>query len=120
MKIEDQERYRALLKATRLAILDNARKSLSQDMILDAADLSDEMDLASTSTLQSFELRLRSRERVLLSKVEASLRRIDDGSFGICIDCEEPISSKRLAARPEATLCMRCKESQERSERLYV
>ncbi len=49
--------------------------------------------------------------------IDAALKRIEDGSFGICESCEEPISIKRLEARPETTLCIRCKEDQERVER---
>jgi DnaK suppressor protein len=48
-----------------------------------------------------------------------ALKKIDDGTFGICEDCEEPISRKRLEARPETALCIRCKEDQERDEKAF-
>jgi DnaK suppressor protein len=88
-------------------------------MTLDANDLPDEMDLASSEYLQSFTFRLRGREKVFLDKIERALRKIDEGTYGICEQCEEEIAPKRLEARPETTLCIRCKEDQERLERDY-
>src|SRR6266550_2110587 len=75
------------------------------------------MDLASSEYIQSFEFRLRGREKSLLSKLDLALKKIEDGSFGVCEICEEPIGKKRLEARPETTLCIKCKEDQEREER---
>jgi DnaK suppressor protein len=88
-------------------------------MTLDSDDLPDEMDLASSEYLQSFTFRLRGREKTFLKKIENALGKIDQGTFGICEACEEPISMKRLEARPETTLCIRCKEDQERIEKAY-
>ena len=88
-------------------------------MALDPSDLPDEMDLASSEYLQSFEFRLRGREKYHLAKLERALQKIDDGSFGVCEECEEPISKKRLEARPETGLCIRCKEDQERDEKAF-
>ena len=75
------------------------------------------MDLASSEYLQSFTFRLRGREKVFLDKIQRALERIDEGTFGTCDECSEEISAKRLEARPETTLCIRCKEDQERVER---
>ena len=88
-------------------------------MTLDSADLPDEMDLASSEYLQSFTIRLRGRERTFLAKIDKALQKIDASTFGICEACEEEISVKRLEARPETTLCIRCKEEQEREERQF-
>ena len=63
--------------------------------------------------------RCHGRERGLLDKIEKALSRLEDGSFGMCDSCGEEISAKRLEARPEATLCIQCKEEQERQERDY-
>jgi len=63
------------------------------------------------------EFRLRGREKSLLSKLDLALKKIDDSTFGICEICEEQIGKKRLEARPETTLCIKCKEDQEREER---
>jgi DnaK suppressor protein len=115
----DLEKFRKLLESKRQGVLENARKTLTQDMALDPNDLADEMDLASSEYLQSFEFRLRGREKVHLAKLELALKKLDDGGFGICEVCEEPISKKRLEARPETTLCIRCKEDQERDEKAF-
>src|SRR5690606_32299403 len=94
-----------------------AQATLEEDMTLDANDLPDEMDLASSEYLQSFTFRLRGREKVFLDKIKKSLEKIVDGSLGGCDDWCEKIMIKRLEARPETTLCIRCKEDQERVEK---
>ncbi|MEZ4369084.1 MAG: TraR/DksA C4-type zinc finger protein [Kofleriaceae bacterium] len=109
--------FRDLLEEKRRQVIDRARKTLTEDMTLDTNDLADEMDLASSESLQSFEFRLRGREKSLLGKLDLALRKIDEGNFGVCEICDEPIGRKRLEARPETSLCIRCKEDQEREER---
>ena len=111
------KKFQQLLEDKRNEIVQRARQTLDQDMTLDADDLPDEMDLASSEYLQSFTFRLRGREKTFLEKIQKALERIEDGSFGDCEECGEPISEKRLEARPETTLCIRCKEDQERVER---
>ena len=113
------EHFKGLLEQHRAQIIANAQATLAEDMTLDANDLPDEMDLASSEYLQSFTFRLRGREKVFLDKIDKALRKIEDGSFGTCEECGEEISVKRLEARPETTLCIRCKEDQERMERDY-
>ena len=119
LKKKDLKRFRELLEEKRGRVLKNAQRTLSEDMTLDAEELADEMDLASSEYLQSFTFRLRGREKVFLSKIDAALARIDKGEFGVCEECEEEISVKRLEARPETTLCIRCKEDQEKMERAF-
>ena len=111
------KKFKTLLTEKRDEILKKAKQTLEQDMALDTDDLPDEMDLASSEYIQSFEFRLRGREKSLLSKLDLALKKIDDGTFGVCEICEEPIGKKRLEARPETTLCIKCKEDQEREER---
>lgn len=119
LKKKELKRFREILHEKREEILRNAKRTLSEDMTLDSDDLADEMDLASSEYLQSFTLRLRGREKTFLKKIDHALTKIDDGSFGMCEDCNELISIKRLEARPETTLCIRCKEDQERMEKAY-
>ena len=115
---KELKKFQELLEEKRKAVLERAREMLSiENMSLDTNDLPDEMDLASSEYLQSFEFRLRGREKSLLSKLDLALKKIEDGTFGICEICEEPIGKKRLEARPETTLCIKCKEDQEREER---
>ena len=112
-------RFKKLLEEKRQQIIDNAKDTLAEEMALDANDLPDEMDLASSEYLQSFTFRLRGREKVFLEKIDKALIKIEDGSFGTCEECGEEIGIKRLEARPETTLCIKCKEEQERAEKDY-
>ena len=114
------KKFKSLLTEKRDEIVKKAKQTLEEDMTLDSNDLPDEMDLASSEYLQSFTFRLRGREKVFLDKIEKALRKIEDGSFGTCEECSEEISIKRLEARPETTLCIRCKEDQERMEKDYT
>lgn len=119
MKAKDLKKFKKILDEKRDKLLDKARQTLESDMKLDVADLPDEMDLASSEYLQSFQFRLRGRERTFLSKITKALGKISDGSFGVCEECGESIHVKRLEARPEATLCIKCKEEQEREEQQF-
>ena len=79
----------------------------------------DTTDRAQMESQASLQLRTRDRERKLLTKIEAALRRIDDGSYGYCEETEEPISLKRLEARPIASLSLDAQERHERMERSH-
>ena len=75
-------------------------------------------DQASAETNRNFMLRLRGREQRLLNKIEETIERIDNDDFGICDSCGESISTKRLLARPVASLCIECKLEQEEEEKV--
>ncbi|MBI3204018.1 MAG: TraR/DksA C4-type zinc finger protein [Polyangiaceae bacterium] len=111
------KKFKELLDEKRMEIIRKAQQTLDEEMTLDANDLPDEMDLASSEYLQSFTFRLRGREKVFLDKIQKALEKLESGNFGTCDDCGERISAKRLEARPETTLCIRCKEDQERVEK---
>ncbi len=115
----DLQRFKSMLEEKRKQIIENAQNTLAEGMSLDADDLPDEMDLASSEYLQSFTFRLRGREKFLLEKIDRSLEKINTNEFGLCEECSEEISLKRLEARPETNLCIRCKEEQERAERAF-
>lgn len=76
-------------------------------------------DRASSETDRALELRTRDRQRKLITKIDAALRRIEDGSYGFCEETGEPISLKRLDARPIATLSVEAQERHERRERVH-
>ena len=76
-------------------------------------------DRASSETDRAIELRARDRQRKLIAKIDAALSRIEDGSYGYCEDTGDPISLKRLEARPIATLSLEAQERHERNERVY-
>jgi DnaK suppressor protein len=84
-------------------------------------DFPDPTDRASLESDRNFLLRIKDRERKLITKVKEALDRIDNGTFGICESCGRSISEKRLMVRPVTTLCIECKtegEHQERIERM--
>ena len=107
-------KFKELLDEKRRAVLDRARKTLTEDMQLDPSDLPDEMDLASAEYNQSFEFRLRGRDKALLGKLDLALKKIDDGTFGQCESCDGDISTARLKALPWASRCLSCEQEQER------
>ena len=76
-------------------------------------------DRASSETDRAIELRARDRQRKLIAKIDSALSRIEDGSYGYCEDTGEPISLKRLEARPIATLSLEAQEQHERNERVH-
>ena len=117
MKKAELKRFKKILEEKRETLIKNAEQTIAEDMTLDSNDLPDEMDLASSEYIQSFTFRLRGREKSFLDKIDRALKKIEDNTFGTCESCDEEISTKRLEARPETTLCIRCKEDQERQER---
>lgn len=119
MNQTDLQRFKTMLEESRQALLQSAKRTLMEESTFDTDDLPDEIDLASSEYNQSMVFRLRDREKFLLKKIEKALARIEDGTFGICERCEEDISIKRLEARPVTTLCIRCKEEQEKKEKSY-
>jgi DnaK suppressor protein len=82
-------------------------------------DGGDYTDLASLDTDRNLNLRLRERESRLAEKILSALRKLEDGTYGICEECGEPISEKRLMARPIARLCIQCKEQEEMKEAMW-
>jgi len=97
-----------------------AESSKGAEITITTDDLPDEADLAQIQVNQNVVLRLRERERNLIAKIESALNRIDEGIFGYCMDCEEPIESRRLEARPVSSLCLSCKEREEHRERIFA
>ncbi len=120
MKKTELKRFKKILEVKRAALVANAQHMNVENMMLDTNDLPDEMDLAASEGLQSFQFRLRGREKTFLEKIDKALAKIEGTDFGICEECGEEISVKRLEARPETTLCIRCKEDQERQEKDYA
>ncbi|MDO9382892.1 MAG: RNA polymerase-binding protein DksA [Hyphomicrobiaceae bacterium] len=85
----------------------------------DSTQHADIADRATSETDRALELRSRDRQRKLISKIDAALARIEDGSYGYCEETGEPIGLKRLDARPIATLSLEAQERHERRERVY-
>lgn len=119
MNQKDLKRFKKMLEDSKASLLESAKRTLMEESNFDTDDLPDEIDLASSEYAQSMVFRLRDREKFLLMKIDRALKRVDEGTFGICERCEEDISIKRLEARPVTTLCIRCKEEQEKREKSY-
>ncbi len=120
MNKKDLKKFKDLLASRREEILKTADATKDQGMGFSADDLPDEVDLASSEAEQSMSLRLRDRERILLKKIDKTLKKIEDGTYGVCEQCGEEIGLKRLEARPVTDLCIRCKEEQEKMERSFA
>lgn len=99
-------------------IVRESRETL-QNLQEENGHLPDPADRASTETERSLELRTRDRQRKLVAKIDDALRRIEEGTYGYCEETGEPISLKRLDARPIATLSVEAQEAHERRERVY-
>ena len=116
MRKSDQKKFIKPLNETSEKLIANAKRAVTGDVHLDPDDFADEIDSASSESGVAFVGRLRERERVLLQKIDASLAKIEAGTFGKCISCGEDIGLKRLRARPVADLCIDCKSEQEKRE----
>ncbi len=112
------EYFRRKLEAWRMDLLDDGRHTIEglQDSTRNIPDVADR---ASEETDRALELRTRDRQRKLVTKIEAALRRIDEGEFGYCEKTGEPISLKRLDARPIATMTLEAQERHERREKVH-
>ena len=112
------EYFRQKLLCWRAELLAESTETL-QHLKEESLSEPDLTDRASLETERSIELRTRDRERKLISKIDAALLRIEDGSYGFCEETDEPISIRRLEARPIATLSLEAQERHERMERTH-
>ena len=110
--------FRRKLLQWKYEILRESRETLAA-LQAENENHADIADRASSETDRAIELRARDRQRKLISKIDAALARIDEGTYGYCEETGEPISLKRLAARPIATLSIEAQERHERRERVY-
>ena len=110
--------FRRKLLAWRDEIMRSTKETLQhlQDESVQHADIADR---ASSESERALELRARDRQRKLIAKIDAALERIDDGTYGYCEETGEPISLRRLDARPIATLSIEAQERHERREKVH-
>ena len=118
MNERQREYFRRRLVQWKDDIIRESKETL-QNLAQDSIAHADVADRASSEAERANELRARDRQRKLISKIEAALKRIDDGSYGFCEETGEPISLRRLDARPIATLSIEAQERHERRERVY-
>ncbi len=112
------EYFRRKLHAWKIDLMSDSRDTIT-GMKDQTRNIPDVADRASEETDRALELRTRDRERKLVSKIDAALRRIDEGEYGYCEMTGEPISLKRLDARPIATLSLEAQERHERREKVH-
>ncbi len=118
MNERQKEYFRRKLLAWKDDILEESRETLVA-LQSENENHPDLADRASSETDRAIELRARDRQRKLIAKIEAAIERLDDGSYGYCEEAGEPISIKRLDARPIATLSIEAQERHERREKVY-
>ena len=118
MNERQREYFRRKLNTWKDEILRESRETI-QNLQAETVPHADLADRASTEAERQLELRTRDRQRKLIAKIDAALRRIEDGSYGFCEETGEPISLKRLDARPIATLSLEAQERHERREKVY-
>ncbi len=118
MNERQKEYFRRKLIGWREAILAESKETLAA-LQNESENHPDIADRASSETDRAIELRARDRQRKLIAKIEAALARIDDGTYGFCIETGDPISLRRLDARPIATLSVEAQERHERREKIY-
>lgn len=120
MNKKDLKKIKDILLERRQALLQGRESINEQSVVFSTDDLPDEVDLATSETDQAVNLKLRDRERFLIRKIDKALQKIENGDYGDCESCGDPIGMKRLMARPVTDLCIRCKEEQEARERVFA
>jgi DnaK suppressor protein len=118
MNDRQREYFRGKLLTWKEEILKEAKETLVT-LQSESENHPDIADRASSETDRAIELRARDRQRKLIAKIDAAIARIDEGSYGYCEETGEPISLKRLEARPIATLSLEAQERHERNERVF-
>jgi len=118
MNERQRDYFRKKLLDWKEEILKEAKETLAH-LQTESENHPDLADRASSETDRAIELRARDRQRKLIAKIEEAIARLDDGSYGYCEETGEPISLKRLEARPIATLSIEAQERHERRERVY-
>ncbi len=118
MNERQKDYFRRKLLAWRDSIIAESKETLSA-LQNESENHPDIADRASSESDRAIELRARDRQRKLISKIDSALSRIQDGTYGYCEDTGEPISLRRLDARPIATLSIEAQERHERRERVY-
>jgi DnaK suppressor protein len=118
MNDRQREYFRRKLSQWRLELLRESQETLFT-LQSENPNHPDLADRASSETDRAIELRARDRQRKLIAKIDAAISRIQDGTYGYCEETGEPISIRRLEARPIATLSVEAQERHERNERVY-
>ena len=116
MRQRDLKLFRKLLEGRKRDILEESERTVDTMNSESEEACADPTDRAALESDRNFLLRMRDRERKLLTKISEAVARTDDGSYGNCEECGGDIGIERLKARPVTTLCIACKSAQEARE----
>ena len=117
MEEKDLDYFRQLLETELDLLIEKAGKTVGELMVAPSDNEPDLLDRATQELSQNNVFRIRSRESRLIKKIRESLQAIENGTYGICEDCEEPIAIERLMARPVTSYCIACKSRRESLEK---
>jgi len=109
--------YKKILDLKLTELMAGAEKTVSGMNRADEEHFADPGDRALRETDRNFTLRVKDRERKLVAKIKEAIEKIEDGTYGECEECGEPISEKRLEARPVTSSCIECKTEEEETEK---
>jgi len=119
MKTEMIMKFKSMFEEQRKNLI-YSQGYINEEFFVQKDDMLDDVDFTSSEMEKDMRMRLRNREALFLKKLDEALDRINGGNFGTCEQCEDEIDFKRLEARPTATLCVHCKEEQERAEMIHI
>lgn len=116
MKKNELKFFKKLLEDRKEQIVKNINKSADEIAELRSNGAVDDFDVASINTDSNLEYSISLKQRIEYQKIEKALRKIENGSYGICEECEEQINLERLKAKPHASLCISCRELSEKRQ----
>ncbi|MBI2026510.1 MAG: TraR/DksA C4-type zinc finger protein [Deltaproteobacteria bacterium] len=118
MNKQKMQKFEKVLRTQLEELYKNALKVADSNILSDEKKTLDEVDLASIETDWINSIRIKDREKNLILKIQQALKRVTEGTFGICLGCGDDICEKRLLARPVTTHCIDCKQLREDRERM--
>ena len=120
MNAKNLAKLKKSLLAERERLLNTAASSRKTDFSIATDDLADEADLTSVELSQGVVFTLREKEQRTLAEIDEALQRMEDGTYGLCEECDEEIGAKRLEIFPTARLCIAHQEEEEKKKKFYV
>lgn len=114
------QKMKKVMLEERQRLLNNSTSSRKSEFAIASEDLADEADLTSVELSQGVVFTLREKEQRTLSEIDAALQRMEEGTYGLCEDCEEPIAVKRLELNPTARFCIKHQEDLERRKKMFI
>lgn len=120
MQAKDIAKMKKRLLAEKQRLLNTAAESRKKEFSIATDDLADEADLTSVERSQGIVFTLREKEQKTLAEIDEALQRMDEGTYGLCEECEDDIGAKRLEIFPTARLCITHQEEEEKKKKFYV